>query len=118
MTPAREPVKVRPDGTADRSPGAVPGVVSGAAQGRVEHPRTAHVAATQRQSGDDPAGQGTGAGGSGQASVARITDPSGQVCVAGASGGGGGAMTGGGGGGGAGGELKLWIRLINNECDL
>ena len=34
-------------------------------------------------------GGGGGAGGAGQAEVAKITDPSGQVCVAGASGGGG-----------------------------
>ena len=41
------------------------------------------------------AGGGGGGGGAGQASVARITVPSGQVCVAGGAGGGGG------GGGGA-----------------
>jgi hypothetical protein len=40
-------------------------------------------------------GGGGGGGGAGQASVDRITDPSGQVCVAGGGGGGGG-------GGGAG----------------
>jgi len=51
-------------------------------------------------------------------SVARITEPSGHVCVAGGGGGGGGgAMTGSGGGGGSG-ELKLWIRLTSSECDL
>src|SRR5205085_12304850 len=44
------------------------------------------------------AGGGGGGGGAGHAAVARITDPSAQVCVAGGAGGGGG-----GGGGGAGG---------------
>ena len=38
-------------------------------------------------------GGGGGGGGTGQASVARITDPSGQVCVAGGGGGGGGGAT-------------------------
>src|SRR5260221_1357574 len=46
-------------------------------------------------------GGGGGGGGAGQVAVASITLPSGQVCVAGATGGGGGATTGGGGGGGA-----------------
>src|SRR5438045_5871932 len=45
-------------------------------------------------------GGGGGGGGAGQASVARITVPSGQVCVAGAGGGGGGTSAGGGGAGG------------------
>ena len=50
-------------------------------------------------------------------SVARITDPSGQVWVAG--GGGGGATTGGGGGGGgaASEPPKLKIMLANTECE-
>src|SRR5438045_5989562 len=48
-------------------------------------------------------GGGGGGGGAGQASVARITVPSGEVCVAGAGGGGGGGAGGGGGRGGGGG---------------
>ena len=46
-------------------------------------------------------GGGGGGAGTGQASVARITEPSAQVCVA--AGGGGGAIGGGGRGGGDGG---------------
>ncbi len=52
-------------------------------------------------------GGGGGGGGNGQASVARITEPSGQVCVGGGGGGGGGASTTTGGGGGGGGGAKL-----------
>ena len=63
-------------------------------------------------------GGGGGGGGSGHLSVARITDPSAQVWVAGgAGGGGGGAITGTGATGGGGGA-KLWIRLNSSECDL
>ena len=60
-------------------------------------------------------GGGGGGGGAGQTSVAKITEPSGQVCVGG--GGGGGASTGGGGGGGGGaaGAPKLKIRLASSE---
>src|SRR5437870_5362926 len=45
-------------------------------------------------------GGGGGGGSAGQTPVARITEPSGHVCV-GSGGGGGGRATGGGGGGGA-----------------
>jgi pre-mRNA-splicing factor ATP-dependent RNA helicase DHX38/PRP16 len=43
-------------------------------------------------------GGGGGGGATGQASVARITDPSAQVCVAGGGGAGGGGSAAGGGG--------------------
>ena len=51
-------------------------------------------------------------------SVARITEPSGQVWVAGGGGGGGGDHEPAPEAAADSGELKLWIRLNSSECDL
>ena len=61
-------------------------------------------------------GGGGGGGGTGHVAVARITDPSGHVCVAGAAGGGGGgAGGGGGGGGGADDPPKVPLKMKENR---
>ena len=53
-------------------------------------------------------GGGGGGGGTGHEAVAWTTEPSGQVCIAGAGGGGGGAA----GGGGGGAEARdMWNRI-------